>query len=97
MLLGLGPVRWIEGAPMIRGLRRQTFMFQVDLEPGAPVGPVLDAVEARKAKVRRAELGREREVRRVRIEVELPANVEMPQIVDDLSRLEDVIAVRTES
>jgi putative Mg2+ transporter-C (MgtC) family protein len=97
VLLGLGPVRWIEGAPLIRGLRRQTCMFQVDLEPGAPVGPVLDAVEARKAKVRRAELGRERDVRQVRIEVELPTNVEMPQIVDDLSRLEDVIAVRSES
>jgi putative Mg2+ transporter-C (MgtC) family protein len=97
VLLGLGPVRWIEGAPLVRGLRRQTCMFQVDLNPGAPVGPVLDAVEARKVKVRRAELGRERDVRRVRIEVELPANVGSPQIVDDLSRIEDVVAVRAES
>ncbi len=97
VLLGLGPVRWLEGAPMVRGLRRQTVVFQVDVEPGAPVGPVVDAVEANHVKVKRVELGRERDARRIRVEVELPANVEPTQIVDQLSRLEDVVAVRTES
>jgi hypothetical protein len=72
-------------------------VFQVDVEPGAPVGPVVDAVEASDVKVKRVELGRERDARRIRIEAELPANVEPPQIIDELSRLEDVVAVRTES
>ncbi len=97
VLLGLGPVRWLEGAPMVRGLRRQTVVFQVDVEPGSPVGPVVDAVEARQVKVKRVELGRERDTRRISIEVELPANVGTPEIIDELSRLDEVVAVRTES
>ncbi len=97
VLLGLGPVRWLEGAPVVRGLRRQSSVLQVDVEPGTAVGPVVDAIETRKVKVQRVELGREHDVRRIRLEVELPGDVPTSQIVDTLSRLDDVIAVRTES
>jgi putative Mg2+ transporter-C (MgtC) family protein len=97
VLLGLGPVRWLEGAPLVRGLRRRMAMLQVDLAPGKPIGSVVDAVESRGAKVRRVELGRERDVRRVRLEVDLSSGVTAPQLIDALSGLEDVVAVRSDS
>jgi putative Mg2+ transporter-C (MgtC) family protein len=97
VLLGLGPVRWLEAAPVVRSLRRQSSVLQVDVGPGAAVGPVVDAIETRKVTIQRVELRREDDVRRIRLEVELPGDVPTSQIVDTLSRLDDVIAVRTES
>jgi putative Mg2+ transporter-C (MgtC) family protein len=97
VLIGLGPFRLLERAPLMRGLRRETGMLDIDLNPGRPTGPVVDALETSGARVIRIELSREREVRRVRAEVELPAGVTLPQLVSDLSRLEDVVAVRTEA
>ncbi len=97
VLLGLGPVRWLEAAPVVRSLRRQSSVLQVDVEPGAAVGPVVDAIETRKVTIQRVELRREDDVRRIRLEVELPGDVPTSQIVDTLSRLDDVIAVRTET
>jgi putative Mg2+ transporter-C (MgtC) family protein len=97
VLLGLGPVRWLEGAPLVRGLRRQTCMLQIDMDPAAAIGPPVDALEAAGAKIRRVEMGRDRDVRRVRVEIDLPAGTAPAKLVEDLSRLEHVVAVRTET
>lgn len=94
VMVGLGPFRWLEGGPLLRRLRRGGRVLEVDLHPGQAVGPVLDALEARRARVTRIELGDEEDRRQLRLELDLPIGSASGEVVEDVSRLEEVVAVR---
>ena len=94
VLIGLGPFRWLEGGPLIRRLRREGRALEVDLRPEQPVGRVLDVLEARRARLGRIELADEEDRRQLRLELDLPIGAASADVVDELSRLEDVLAVR---
>lgn len=93
VLFGLGPLRWAEGFIVAR--RRLGGRLEVDLRPEQPLAPVLAMLEARRAKVQRIHLEEgEEEGRELRIEVQLPASVSGRELVEVLSELDEVIAVR---
>jgi putative Mg2+ transporter-C (MgtC) family protein len=94
VMVGLGPFRWLEGGPLLRRLRRGGRVLEVDLHPGQAVGPVVDALEARRARVTRIELGDEEDRRQLRLELDLPIGSASGELVEDVSRLEEVVAVR---
>jgi putative Mg2+ transporter-C (MgtC) family protein len=94
VMVGLGPFRWLEGGPLLRRLRRGGRVLEVDLHPGHAVGPVVDALEARRARVTRIELGDEEDRRQLRLELDLPIGSASGEVVEDVSSLEEVVAVR---
>jgi putative Mg2+ transporter-C (MgtC) family protein len=93
VLFGLGPLRWAEGYIVAR--RRAGGHLEVDLRPDQPLAPVLAMLEMRRAKVNRIQLeeGGE-EGRELRIEVQLPGSVSGRELVEHLSKLDEVTAVR---
>jgi putative Mg2+ transporter-C (MgtC) family protein len=93
VLFGLGPLRWAEGWIVARRLTGGH--LEVDLRPEQPLAPVLALLESRRAKVRGIRLDEgEGEGRELRIEVQLPATVSGRELVEHLSRLDEVTAVR---
>jgi len=94
VLVGLGPFRWLEGGVLIRRLRREGRVLEVDLRAEQPIGHVLDALEGRRARVTRIELGEEEDRRQLRLEVDLPLGAASAEVVDALSSLPEVVAVR---
>jgi putative Mg2+ transporter-C (MgtC) family protein len=93
VLFGLGPLRWAEGYIVAR--RRASGRLEVDLRPDQPLAPVLAMLETRRAKVERIHLEEAGdEGRELRIEVALPASVSGHDVVEHLSRLDEVLAVR---
>jgi putative Mg2+ transporter-C (MgtC) family protein len=95
VLVGLGPVRWLEGAPILRDLRRQGRRLVVDLAPEGSVGSVLDGLHGHRLRVTRVEIEDEAdERRRVRVELDLPLGHAGSEIVEELARLPGVRAVR---
>jgi putative Mg2+ transporter-C (MgtC) family protein len=94
VLVGLGPFRWLEGGAFIRRLRREGRVLEVDLRPEQPVGHVLDALEGRRARVNRIQLEDEEDRRTMRLEIDLPLGGTSGEVVDELSRLDEVLAVR---
>jgi putative Mg2+ transporter-C (MgtC) family protein len=95
VLVGLGPMRWLEGAPILRDLRREGRRLEVDLTADGSVGAVLDSLHGRKLRVTRVEIEDEAEERRrVRVEVDLPLGGAGSDVVEDLARLEGVRSVR---
>jgi putative Mg2+ transporter-C (MgtC) family protein len=94
VLVGLGPIRWLEGGVLIRRLRGGTRVLEVDLHQERAVGPVLDALEERRVRVNRIELDDDGERRLMRLELDLSAGAPAVELVDDLARLDEVAAVR---
>jgi putative Mg2+ transporter-C (MgtC) family protein len=94
VLVGLGPFRWLEGGTLIRRLRREGRVLEVDLRVEQPVGHVLDALENRRARVNKIQLEDEEDRRTLRLEVDLPLGGTSADVVDQLSRLDEVLAVR---
>lgn len=94
VLVGLGPFRWLEGGAFIRRLRREGRVLEVDLRAEQPVGHVLDALENRRARVNKIQLEDEEDRRTLRLEVDLPLGGTSAEVVDQLSRLDEVLAVR---
>jgi putative Mg2+ transporter-C (MgtC) family protein len=93
VLFGLGPLRWAEGYIVAR--RRAAGRLEVDLRPEQPLAPVLAMLEARRAKVERIHLEEAvDEGRELRLEVVLPASVSGREVVEHLSQLDEVLAVR---
>ena len=94
VLIGLGPFRWLEAGALVRRLRREGRVIEVDLRPEQPVGHVLDALENRRARVSGIQLEDEEDRRTLRLEVDLPLGGTSAEVVDQLSRLDEVLAVR---
>jgi putative Mg2+ transporter-C (MgtC) family protein len=93
VLFGLGPLRWAEGYIVAR--RRAAGRLEVDLRPDQPLAPVLAILETRRAKVERIQLEEAGdEGRELRLEVILPASVSGREVVERLSQLDEVLAVR---
>jgi uncharacterized membrane protein YhiD involved in acid resistance len=93
VLFGLGPLRWAEGYVVAR--RRAAGRLEVDLRPEQPLAPVLAMLEARRAKVERIHLEEAGdEGRELRLEVVLPTSVSGREVVEHLSQLDEVLAVR---
>jgi putative Mg2+ transporter-C (MgtC) family protein len=92
VLVGLGPLRWIEYG-LLERLRRDARVLEIDLKPDQALAPLIGVLERRHARVNRIELDEEEDRRQVRLEVDLPAE-DGRDVVDELSRLDEVIAVR---
>jgi putative Mg2+ transporter-C (MgtC) family protein len=95
VLVGLGPLRWLE-AEVMRRRRRETGALEVDLRPEQPLAPVLALLEERRARVHRIHLEEEDDGRELRVEVQLPPGASGRGLVEELSGLDEVIAVRWE-
>jgi putative Mg2+ transporter-C (MgtC) family protein len=93
VLVGLGPLRWIEGGVLAR-LRRGGRVLEIDLPRERPISEVLAVVERRRTRVSRVEFEDEETRRQLRIEIEVPLGAAEARLVDDLAALEDVTAVR---
>ena len=93
VLVGLGPLRWIE-RQALRPRLSPSAVARIDLAPGSPVAPVLEALERLGARPGRIELEDEDDRRRLEVEVELPAGSSSGAIVEGLGALESVSRVR---
>jgi putative Mg2+ transporter-C (MgtC) family protein len=93
VLVGLGPLRLAEGWVLARR-RREAGSLEIDLRPEQPLAPVLSVLEGKRAGVRRIQLEEEEAGRELRIEVRMPAGVSGRDLVEELTRLDEVTAVR---
>jgi putative Mg2+ transporter-C (MgtC) family protein len=93
VLVGLGPLRMAEGWVLARR-RREAGSLEIDLRPEQPLAPVLSVLEGKRARVRRIQLEEEEAGRELRIEVRMPAGVSGRDLVEELTRLDEVTAVR---
>jgi putative Mg2+ transporter-C (MgtC) family protein len=92
VLVGLGPLRMAEGWVVRR--RREGGTLEIDLRPEEPLGPVLSVLEGRRARVSRIHLEEEETGRELRIEVRMPPGVSGRDLVEELTRLDEVTGVR---
>ena len=92
VMIGLGPFRWVESA--LNRLGGESGVLEVDLPAQQDVGPVLDLVKSRRARIRSFELDAEQDLRRLRLELELPMRADERAFVEELSAREDVVAAR---
>jgi putative Mg2+ transporter-C (MgtC) family protein len=93
VLFGLGPLRIAEGF-VVRQRQREAGTLEIDLRPDQPLAPVLAVLEEQKARVSRIHLEEEESGRELRLEVQPPPGVSGRDLVDDLTRLDEVTAVR---
>jgi putative Mg2+ transporter-C (MgtC) family protein len=93
VLVGLGPLRWAEGA-VVRRRRKESGAVEIDLRPDQPLAPVLAVLEGRRARVGRIQLEEEEDGRELRIEVRLAPGASPRDLVEELSRLDEVTGVR---
>lgn len=92
VLVGLGPFRWVETT--LNRLGGETGILELDLPADQPVSPVLEAVRERRARIANLELDAEGDMRRLRLEVDLPRRTSERQLVEELSALDEVTAAR---
>jgi len=93
VLVGLGPLRMAEGWVVRR--RREGGTLEIDLRPEQPLAPVLGVLENRRARVSRIHLEEEEETgRQLRLEVRMPPGVRGRDLVEELTRLDEVTGVR---
>ncbi|MGH3006783.1 MAG: MgtC/SapB family protein [Gaiellaceae bacterium] len=93
VLVGLGPLRWVEGGFLSR-MRRGGRVLEVDMLRERPISSVLAVVEGRRARVNRVEFEDDENRRQVRIELDVPLGAAEARLVDELASLGDVTAVR---
>jgi putative Mg2+ transporter-C (MgtC) family protein len=93
VLVGLGPLRWVEGGFLSR-MRRGGRVLEVDMLRERPISSVLAVVEGRRARVNRVEFEDEENRRQVRIELDVPLGAAEARLVDELASLGEVTAVR---
>jgi putative Mg2+ transporter-C (MgtC) family protein len=93
VLVGLGPLRWVEGGFLSR-MRRGGRVLEIDMRRERPISAVLSVVEGRRARVNRVEFEDEENRRQVRIELDVPLGAAEARLVDELASLEEVTAVR---
>jgi putative Mg2+ transporter-C (MgtC) family protein len=92
VLVGLGPLRMAEGWVVRR--RREGGTLEIDLRPEEPLAPVLGVLEGRRARVSRIHLEEEETGRELRLEVRMPPGVSGRDLVEELTRLDEVTGVR---
>ena len=93
VLVGLGPLRLAEGWIVSR--RREGGSLEIDLRPDQPLAPVLSVLEGRRARVHRIHLEEgDEEGREVQVQVRMPPGVRGRDVVEELSHLDGVTAVR---
>ena len=92
VLVGLGPLRMAEGWVVRR--RREGGTREIDLRPEEPLAPVLSVLENRRARVSRIHLEEEETGRELRLEVRMPPGVRGRDLVEELTRLDEVTGVR---
>jgi putative Mg2+ transporter-C (MgtC) family protein len=92
VLVGLGPLRMAEGWVVRR--RREGGTLEIDLRPEEPLAPVLSVLEDRRARVSRIHLEEEETGRQLRLEVRMPPGVSGRDLVEELTRLDEVTGVR---
>ena len=92
VLVALGPLRWLEGVPF-NPLRREGKAIEIDLKPGRPIAPVLAVIESGRAKIASFQLEDDDGIRRLLIRADLPPG-NGHGVIEGLSSLEDVVAVR---
>jgi putative Mg2+ transporter-C (MgtC) family protein len=93
VLVGLGPLRWVEGGALSRW-RRGGRVLEVDIRREQALAPLLETLEGRRARVNRVEFEDEEDRRQVRIELDLPLGAASREIVSELADREGVTAVR---
>jgi putative Mg2+ transporter-C (MgtC) family protein len=93
VLVGLGPLRWVEGGALSRW-RRGGRVLEVDIRREQALAPLLETLEGRRARVNRVEFEDEEDRRQVRIELDLPLGAASREIVAELADREGVTAVR---
>ena len=93
VLVGLGPLRVAEGF-LVRRRQIEGGTLQIDLRPEEPLAPVLAVLEEQKARVTRIHLEEEETGRELRLDVRTPPGVSGRDLVEDLTRLDEVTAVR---
>ena len=92
VLVGLGPLRMAEGWVVRR--RREGGTLEIDLRPEEPLAPVLSVLEGRRARVSKIHLEEEETGRELRLEVRMPPGVSGRDLVEELTRLDEVTGVR---
>jgi putative Mg2+ transporter-C (MgtC) family protein len=92
VLVGLGPLRMAEGWVVRR--RREGGTLEIDLRPEEPLAPVLSVLENRRARVSRIHLEEEETGRQLRLEVRMPPAMSGRDLVEELTRLDEVTGVR---
>jgi putative Mg2+ transporter-C (MgtC) family protein len=92
VLVGLGPLRMAEGWVVRR--RREGGTLEIDLRPEEPLAPVLSVLENRRARVSRIHLEEEETGRQLRLEVRMPPAISGRDLVEELTRLDEVTGVR---
>lgn len=93
VLVGLGPLSWVESRPLQRW-RRGGRVLEVDILRDQELAPLLETLEKRRARVNRVEFEDEENRRQVRIELDLPLGPAGSEIVAELAGREGVTAVR---
>jgi hypothetical protein len=74
--------------------RREGGTLEIDLRPEEPLAPVLSVLENRRARVSRIHLEEEETGRELRLEVRMPPGVSGRDLVEELTRLDEVTGVR---
>ena len=94
VLVGLGPIRRLEGAPLFRGLRREVRVLELDVAVSERAGPVLDALVDHGAHLSRIEFSREEGTRKMRVEVDIPAGQSPAELLEAVSHVQGVMVAR---
>lgn len=94
VLVGLGPVRWLEGTAPLSRFRRAGGALEIDLAPERRISDVLSLMDARPLRLSRVEFADDGEGRHLRLELDVPLGAAEQRLVDDLAALEGVRAVR---
>ena len=95
VLVGLGPFRWLERS--LNRLRRARRILEIDLVPQRDAGRVLGTLEGRRIRIARVEFEDEDDRRELRVELEDGDEHATRTLVEELSGLDEVAAVRWRS
>jgi putative Mg2+ transporter-C (MgtC) family protein len=91
VLVGLGPLRWLEGA--VNRIGGDSGVLEIELPPGQPVSDVVSFLRGRRARINGVELEDHEDKRLLRVEIDLPIGRGSRQVSEALSDREDVHGV----
>ena len=91
VLVGLGPLRWLEGA--VNRIGGDSGFLEIELPVGHPVSDVVSYLRGRRARIQGVELEDHEDKRVLRVEIELPIGRGSRQVAEALSDREDVHGV----